>query len=196
MAVGKMDVIPGTRYLAYTSGLIGKRFIDPHRATREWTVIDELCPLREPLVTRLRVRDQCGVVSFINELDFDVLRHAVRPGSTDHRTMQSYPDIGDYRHGWEGLHVEYEDLDDDLLAREVALRNEYNGWYLPLSNTINDLARFIHTDGKDYMFIEKLIQDVAPETGVGPDWRFETISKRWSQYHKENIDWECLTPLV
>lgn len=181
----KLEIIPGTRLLALPFGWIGKTFQDPLRGDRVWTVVNEL--RRENDAVRLRVIDQRGFVSFIRQVDFDLLRGTAKPGNFDPWTMKELPEIGDYRNGWEGLTVEEEDLEDDLHIRELELRSQV-GWDTVLPSL--ELSRFLHTTAeKDEEFLELLLWDADPETGLGPDMRLETLGKRWSRIQRERVQW-------
>jgi hypothetical protein len=178
--------------LLYASGYVGKVFPDPIKKNRIWKVNYELCPTKDTQSIRLRAFDDRGVVTFLSTRDFDLLRGQVKPGALHEPTMKSYPEIGDYNAGWEGLRVDEEDLEDDLYLRELTYRWADNGWYWYNPLPPLDIPRYVHTDGRDFLLLEKMVEDVAPETRLGPDSRFTTMCRRWSQYHKEQIDWEQL----
>lgn len=185
----KLETIPGTRLLASSFGLIGKSFTDPDDGRRVWHVVNTLrCVDSHLEYVRLRVIDQKGFVSFINQMDYELLTGAARAGQLCPWTMQEYPEIGDYKEGWLGLHTESEDLEDDLHLRELEIRSQV-GWDVVLPSL--ELTRYVHTDeSTDEEMLEMLLWDADPMTGLGPDMRLETISKRWSRVQRERISWE------
>lgn len=189
MPLGKgLEVIPGTRLLASTFGLIGKTCYDPKNNKRIWTVVNELRPATAADYIRLRVIDQRGFISFINQVDFYLLAGLAKPGNVDPWSSQEYPEIGDEVGGWVGLHADADDLDDDLHIRELELRQEI-GWEVPLPSL--ELTRYVHTtDTKDEALLEMLLWDADPTTGVGPDMRLETVGRRWSRVQREVVAWQ------
>lgn len=183
MPLGRLDATPGTRLLVTPTGLIGHvgEFLG-----HQWEVLNEFCPIRgSRKLSRLRVVDQYGFVSFINEMDFHLIEGSMRPGQFHPWSMQMYPEIGDYKDGWEGLHLEEEDLEDDLHYRELEWRASIHWGMLP---PYQQLTRYMHSDGVGYRMLEMFLQDIDPETREGPDFRIETLSKRWAQVEKEKVD--------
>ena len=182
-------VTPGTRLLARPFGYTGRRLNDPHYNGRVWTVVQEFCPHPERSDARLRVVDQLGFVSFINQPDFELLVGGAKPGDLNPWTMDEYPDIGDYRRGWLGLHTTPEDLEDDLHMRELQLRQHY-GWNNLLPSMMQ-LTRFLHTGARtDERFLDMLLYDADPITGLGPDNSIAALPRRWSQIEREVVPWQ------
>jgi hypothetical protein len=95
-----------------------------------------------------------------------------------------YEEVGE--RGWFGLCVDDEDLEDDLLERELRLRETYPG-VLPANLQI---SRRIHNAGSDQQELHLLIGDVDPATGIAPDPRLETINKRWVRIERVPLQWE------
>ena len=190
MPLGRgLEVIPGTRLLSSTFGLIGKAFFDPVNNKRLWTVANELRPVQSYKEhIRLRVIDQYGFVSFINEMDYELLYGSAKPGDMHPIREVEYPEIGDTANGWVGLHADDGDLQDDLHIRELELRQQY-GWDIVLPSM--ELTRYVHSSShRDEKRLELLLWDADPETGLGPDMRLETIDKRWVRVEAEAVQWQ------
>lgn len=191
MAIGTLLAVPGTRLLMYSTGFLGKKFPDPRYLEREWTVTQEFQPLGVDHLIRLRAVDAAGFVTFVNEMDLDLLRGLEKPGSLHERTGRIYPEIGCVRDGWAGLYMDEEDLEDDLHIRELELRVAQRPFtnFVDAPLAVRYLERYIHTDGRDYRRLEHLVMDADPYTHVGPDYRIETLCKRWACVEKEPIAW-------
>jgi hypothetical protein len=128
--------------------------------------------------------DMKGFISFCNQRDLEVLLGIARPGSVCLWADMDYEEVGE--RGWFGLCVDDEDLEDDLLERELRLRETYPG-VLPANLQI---SRRIHNAGSDQQELHLLIGDVDPATGIAPDPRLETINKRWVRIERVPLQWE------
>ena len=142
----RLDAVPGTRLVLNPYGHIGKRFPDPENSCRVWAVFNEFLPNEDSPLIRLRAVDQKGFVTFINEMDCDLLRGTARPRQLHARTELQYPEIGCHRDGWRGMYVTERDLEDDLHIRELELRAQY-GWYIlladPRESRVLELDRYV-----------------------------------------------------
>lgn len=190
MPLGRgLEVIPGTRLLSSTCGLIGKAFYDPDDKKRLWTVLNELRPVQKYKEhVRLRVVDQYGFISFINEMDYEILYGSAKPGEVHPIYEVEYADVGDTSGGWLGLCADDEDLKDDIHIRELELRQQY-GWDIVLPSM--ELTRYVHSGSRiDEKRLEMLLWDADPETGLGPDMRLDTVSSRWVLVERERVAWQ------
>jgi hypothetical protein len=134
---------------------------------------------------RAKFLDNKGFVTFCNQRDLEVLIGIAKPGSPCHWAGTDYPDVADP--GWFGFCVDEEDLDDDLLDRELRLREHYPG-VLP-SNL--QVIRRVHDGGvSDREEMHMLLADMDRYTGYGPDPRLETINARWVRVERNNLLWE------
>ena len=172
----------GTRILQDDFGLTGAVFMDPTDKQRAWTVQGLYTPLRYRTVQgiRTRVADSKGYVSFINQMDLEVLLGMARPGSNCRWTGRKYSEYGD--HDFFGLCMDEEDLLDDLFDREQMLRGEYGNGLLP-DNL--QFVRRLHLE--DFVDVEErllLLWDGDSTTGMSPDFRSETITRRWSSVER------------
>lgn len=172
----------GTRVLQHDFGLVGAVIADPVERHRMWTVQGFYAPLRHRTVQGLRAKllDTKGYVSFINQMDLEVLLGMARPGDKCRWTGRKYGEHGD--HDFFGLCVDEDDLLDDLFDREMLLRGEYENSMLPENL---QLVRRIHQE--DLIDVEErllLLFDGDLNTGISPDFRFETITKRWASVEK------------
>jgi hypothetical protein len=127
--------------------------------------------------------DTKGFVSFCNQRDLEVLLGIARPGSVCLWADMDYEEVDEP--GWYGLCVDDEDLEDDLLERELRLREVYPGI---LPNNLQ-IERRIHNAGTDLQELHLLISDIDPATGFGPDPRLETVSKRWVRVERVLLQW-------
>lgn len=190
MPIGKhSELIPGTRLLQSSLGLIGRSFPDPSDSSRVWTISNTLGPVGcKSDGVRVRAVDRYGFTSFIGHMDLSLVLGKIKPGNLDPWTSELAYEIGDVSAGWVGMRATYEDLADDLHIRELELRAQY-GWENGLPAL--DLTRYVHTkEGTDEMMLEKLLWDADPDTGIGPDARFHTLHKRWSQVQREVTKWQ------
>lgn len=179
---GRLLPFAGTRVLQNDFDLVGAVVADPIEQQRMWTVQGFYSPLRYRTVQGLRAKllDAKGYVTFINQMDLEVLLGMARPGTKCLWTGRKYAEHGDS--DFFGFCVDEEDLLDDLFDREMLLRGEYNNGVLPDNLQI---VRRIHQE--DLVDIEErllLLFDGDVRTGVSPDLRFETITKRWASVEK------------
>jgi hypothetical protein len=171
--------------------IIGAKFVDPLEAQRVWQVDGVYMPIHGRAIGgfRTKVRDQKDFVSFCNQRDLEVLLGVALPGEFCPWLDEDY-----VRHtddGWVGLVCDDEDLRDDLYEREWFLRGYRNEPFGILSNWNEELQRRVHlgrhNDVED-LFV--LLGDIAPDTGVSPDTRQETIEHRWMRSERRRVRWE------
>lgn len=175
--------IPGTHLLENTLGVVGNSFLDPHNQLREWTIQSLYLPVPGRALggIRAKVIDQKGFISFCNQRDLEVLLERGYPGSYCKWLGQDYLEPGES--GWYGLCVDTDDLTDDLYDREMEARAGYPVDYV-LPEGLNFERRIHDGRGNDYIESMLLLWDFDPETGEGPDTRFETINRRWQSIER------------
>ena len=184
----QLATIPGTRILEETFGLVGFQHLDPHEPRRAWILQCLYAPIKKRRLNGIRAKfiDAKGFMSFCNQRDLEVLLGIAQPGKPCHWADLDYAEIGDPN--WYGLCVDDEDLEDDLLERELRLREYYPG-ILP-SNL--EIRRRIHSDKADMEELHVLLCDWDQLTGLGPDPRLETIKKRWARVERMSLRWELV----
>jgi hypothetical protein len=180
-----LPVIPGTRMLITDLGLLGVEVLDPRNARRRWTVSGVYAPAERHLGgIRIKLVDQKLFTTFCNQRDFEVLIELAKPG--DWCKWMGKPYVGPKDEGWFGFCMDKIDLEDDLYERELALRDGRPGM-LPQGI---DTSRRVHVEaGRDAEDMWCLLWDRAPETGMGPDPRLETIYSRWACVSRDWLDW-------
>jgi len=171
-------------------GVVGLSVDDPKIFGRRWTVTKLYAPIPGRALGGVRVKlvDQKGFVTFCNQRDFELLVELARPGEWCFWANQEYPGINDPE--FYGLCVDSIDLDDDLYERELDLRAQCQHHFLP-SNL--QLDRRIHLDAtSDVEEMQMLLWDMDPETGMYPDPRLLTLSRRWSRVERRKLMWTRL----
>jgi hypothetical protein len=169
---------------------VGAHLDDPLEPRRLWEVQGVYLPVLGRALggIRAKVIDQKGFVSFINQRDLEVLLGVTRPGQYCLWSGAEYLDPIDP--GWFGFCADEEDLLDDLYEREMFLRVQTPGGVL-----INpeNLERRVHLDRlNDVEDVFIFMQDCDPETGLFPDTRFETLTRRWIRSERSKVRWERL----
>jgi hypothetical protein len=185
-------VIPGTRILESTLGIIGGRVSDPSNPLRVWEVQSIFSPIPGRALggVRIKVEDQKGFVSFCNQRDFEVLLGMGIPGRLCPWLDRAYVSWEDSE--WCGFCCDEEDLRDDLYDRELGLR----GWLEEMHNQQfimpgYDIDRKVHLDKNiDVAELFVLIADLDPETGTHADRRFHTVERRWMRAERTPVRWE------
>lgn len=181
-------VIPGTRLLQETLGVVGASVLDPRNTTRQWEVQGLYMPISGRALGGIRVKlmDQKGFITFCNQRDFEVLAGMAAPGDPIRWREDEY--VGPEDRDWFGLCCDEEDLLDDLYERELFLRAELPGGLLvPGMET----ERRVHTSaGNDCEELYIVTQDYDPETGLFPDSRFETLERRWIRSERRRVRWD------
>jgi hypothetical protein len=187
---GLLPVHPGSRILTTDLGLCGVQFEDPVQFNRVWTVHQVLGPIEYRKLGGIRVRviDEEGFVSFVNQQDLELLLELARPGDWCAWQDKEYPGLNCPEEGWFGVCCDIEDLKDDLFIREIFLRQEQ-----PILPSSTEIKRRIHFD-KDNEAEEllALLWDKDPETGLTPDTRMETLGRRWIKIERERVSWQRL----
>jgi hypothetical protein len=181
-------VIPGTRTLESTLGLIGGSVADPHNPQRVWEVHALFAPLPGRALggIRIKVVDQKEFVSFCNQRDFELLLGMGTPGQLC--PWLDAPYVHWNSDDWCGFCCDEEDLLDDLYDREMFLRGYMEGGILVPGY---DIERKVHLEHRvDVEDLFCLIADADPESGMFPDPRFQTIERRWMRAERHRVLWE------
>lgn len=184
----KPAVIPGTRVLESTLGIISGRLVDPHDHQRIWEVNSIFSPIPGRALGGVRIKlvDQKEFVTFCNQRDFEVLLGMGVPGKLCPWLDAPYVHWDDPE--WYGFCCDDEDLLDDLYEREMGLRG-----YMPDGILIPgyDIARYVHLDrNRDVSDLFILVGDSDPLTGAFPDTRFPTVGRRWARAERISVQWE------
>jgi len=182
----KLETINGSRILNMHLGLIGHEIQDLHKDNRTWIIQTEYAPIPGRALGGIRVKlvDNKGFISFLNQRDLEVLLEIAEPGEPCYWTGGDYPAPGSRE--WFGLCADEEDLEDDLFEQELLLRADY-----PTLPTNLELTRRVHLGrGKDVEDLSILLYDMDPETGLSPDTRFSTLHRRWSRVEQRKVIWE------
>jgi len=186
-----LDVVPGTRVLQEQLGLTGAVFDDPKHPDRYWQVVTAYAPLPGRALggIRARVIDNKQFSSFVNQRDLELLLDIASPGGWCPWANELYPGINDEVEGWFGLCADKEDLVDDLFERELHLRVQHPGGILQPQ----EMRRLIHLSPRnDVEYLDLLLWDADPTTGLGPDPRLETVERRWAPAERTQLIWDRL----
>jgi hypothetical protein len=187
-----LRTVPGSRMLVESMGLIGASFADRKAGDRTWTIINLFAPIHKRSLggIRAKLEDQKGFITFCNQRDLELLLGLANPGDICPWTDKEYPEVDS--HEFYGMCVDEEDLKDDLFGFELSLRAamaaspEYPS-VIPYGHAIE---RFIHlSSGRDVFDRYLMLWDCDPETGMGPDPRFETLPHRWTRFERAEANW-------
>lgn len=187
----KLTTIPGTRILDNPWGVCGLQVDDPLERGRVWTIHWLLTPIRGRALGGIRalMGDQKGFVTFCNQRDLEVMLGIGKPDRYCYWLKEDYPEPG--ARNWFGPCCDEEDLKDDLHSRECQLREQYAGH--PSLPTNMELVRRVHLDtDNDVEETLVLLGDMDMTTGVYPDPRIETISRRWVRIENQRVIWRQL----
>lgn len=178
----------GTRILQQDFGLIGTILTDPYRRSRLWTIQALYGPVPGRSIGGIRAKltDNKGYISFLNQMDLEILLGLAQPGTKCRWSGKEYAGIDSK--SFYGFCCDDDDLIDDLFDRELLLRgNSLSG--MLTENT--QLVRRIHYEDKvDFEELQMLLWDADPETGICPDLRIETLERRWSRVERQRLPWE------
>lgn len=181
-------VVPGTRMLEATFGVVGVRIQDLRNTERQWEVQGLYLPIAGRALggVRAKLMDQKGFVTFCNQRDFEVLLGVGKPGTPIRWREDEY--VGPDDRDWFGFCCDEDDLLDDLYERELFLRAELPGGLLvPGMET----ERRVHLGpGNDCEELHIVTQDMDPETGLFPDARLETLERRWIRSERRRVRWD------
>lgn len=181
----KLTTFEGTRLLLDTLGIVGAGIRDISDPRRFWTIQSIYTPVRRALGgIRVKLLDREDFVTFINQRDLEVLLGLARP--KEHCVWSGTLYYGPDDPEWVGFCMDENDLRDDLQEREMLLRAKHPG-VLPFGV---EIERKYHADyNADREELLTLLWDMDPSTGIGPDYRLETIAKRWTRIELRKITW-------
>lgn len=187
--LNKFETYGSTRLLVATLDLVGINLRDISDARRIWTIQSIYAPVKRALGgLRIRLTDEEDFVTFLNQRDLEVLLGHAKPGNICSWSNSRY--VGPEDSEWVGYYADDNDLQDDLLEREMCLRNYHPG-VLPYGV---EITRKVHREYKsDIEELWTCLWDMYPETGYGPDYRIETIQKRWSRVEQRKVFWTPIT---
>ena len=180
----------GTRILQMDFGLVGTVIPDPFNTHRQWRIEGLYAPTGHRAIDGIRIKlvDSKSFITFINQMDMEVLLGMVTPGTTCRWSGKKYAEPGDS--DFYGMFVDDDDLVDDLYDRELLLRGVSDSGVLH-PNT--EVIRRVHIEEKiDVEELWTLLWDGDPETGVCPDIRFETVERRWSRVERVRAPWDLI----
>jgi hypothetical protein len=181
-------VIPGTRLLETTLGIVGMRIPDPQNMRRVWDVQGVYLPLPGRALGGVRTKlvDQKGFVTFCNQRDLEVMLGLAAPG--DYCPWSGGEYAGPDYEEWIGFCADEDDLLDDLFERELYLRAHTQSGVL---SGAYDIERRVHLGkNNDCEDVFVLVGDYDFDTGLFPDVRFETVERRWSRAERRRVRWE------
>lgn len=182
-----VPVIPGTRLIQPTLGVVGTTFNDPYDKRRTWEIQALYAPIPGRALggIRAKVIDQKGFITFCNQRDLEVLLGVAKPGDYCIWAAEDY--YGPDEEEWYGLCCDDEDLLDDLQEKELFYRSQMPGGVL-FGNV--SWERRVHVEKNwDAEECWVFLQDINPETGFYPDVRFETIGSRWARAERRRVHW-------
>lgn len=180
----------GTRILQMDFGLVGTVIADPFNKFRRWRIDGLYAPTGHRAIDGIRIKlvDDKSFITFINQMDLEVLLGMGRPGATCRWSGRKYAEPGDS--DFYGMFVDDDDLVDDLYDRELLLRGVSESGVLRQDT---ELLRRVHLEEKiDVEELWLLLWDGDPESGVSPDIRFETVERRWSRVERVRAPWDLI----
>jgi hypothetical protein len=185
----RLGVMDGTPFVSDRALLGSIGAVVPSQDPRRlWTIQSFLLPSQHRALggLRVKVQDQKGFVSFINQRDLEVLLGHGQPGEPCYWLGRNYVEPGDK--DWVGFLADEEDLLDDLYERELIIRSDY-----PLVPEGTNITRRVHIDrGNDFEETWMLLFDGDRETGLYPDPRYETVENRWVRVERVRVSWGSL----
>ncbi len=186
-----IQVLPGSRILTETLGLVGSSVEDPAEAGRLWVITNLYGPIHSRKLggIRAKLQDQKGFVTFCNQRDLEMLLGLASPGNLCIWLDDVYPEWGSP--DFFGLCADDDDLHDDLYDRELEVRASCGtGVVIPYGY---ELTRRVHLDRKfDHEELHMMLYDCDRQTGYGPDPRMQTLSHRWTRVQREKVRWAHL----
>lgn len=174
---GRLATFRGTRVLRDDFNLLDHTVKDVRRPNREWTIVGVYAPLTCRAVEGIRVKvvDQDDVITFVEQMDLEVLLGLARKGDTCAWSGKRYLGPGDS--AFAGLVCDEDDLLDDLMDTENIIRRSVA--IIPNRTTIHRKLQleFGHEVEETWM----MMGDSDVESGMSPDLRMETIERRWKR---------------
>ncbi len=181
----KLKTYAGTRILRNDLNLLQKELKDPENTLRVWRIVGVYAPVRGRAVVGIRVKvvDKQGIVSFVEQMQLEVLLGLVTPGTQCRWSGKTYqPAVHQLFHAFV---MDDDDCMDDLLDREHILRAQYPDGVIPDQTGL--IRQYQEEPGLMYRDTLELLTDGDVSTGMRPDYRLETISKRWLRQNRERL---------
>ena len=185
----RLKPIPGTRILPEDFGLLRTLLEDTVNPARLWRVVGVYSPLsaRSAAGLRVKVIDEQGFITFVEQMQLEVLLGEGRPGELCPWSGKRYQPSD--HHMFDGFVMDDDDLLDDLLDREHILRASCVNGVIP--NTAN-ITRKVHLgDGEEFEDTLIMLYDGDQETGLHPDYRQDTLMNRWSRSERNRARWKA-----
>ena len=161
---------------------------DPDNPYRNWTISALYTPLsgRSCGGIRAKLTDEKNYITFINQMDLEVLLGRAQPGALCKWSNKRYAAPGE--NTFYGFCADDDDLIDDLYDRELLMRGESPTGVL--SAACESVRRIHLEDRVDVEEYHIMMWDADPETGICPDIRFETLERRWTRVERKRAPWE------
>lgn len=184
----RLKPIEGTRILAEDFGLLRRLIEDTQNAERTWRIVGVYAPLKARSVQGLRVKvvDEQGFITFVEQMQLEVLLGLGRPNTLCAWSGKMYRDVEHQL--FDGFVMDDDDLIDDLLDREHIIRASCTNGVIPESGTI---TRKVHlADGEEFEDTLIMLYDGDRSTGLHPDYRQDTLMNRWSRSERTRCNWK------
>lgn len=180
---GRLATFRGTRILREDFNLLDHIIKDVRRPYREWTIVGVYSPLTCRAVEGIRVKvvDESGVITFVEQMDLEVLMGLAHKGDMCAWSGKRYLGPGD--NAFAGLVCDEDDLLDDLMDTENVIRMS-----TPVIPDRATIHRKLHLEfGHEVEETWMMLGDSDKETGMSPDLRMETLERRWKRISRTPI---------
>lgn len=180
---GRLATFRGTRILREDFNLLDHIVKDVRRPYREWTIVGVYSPLTCRAVEGIRVKvvDESGVITFVEQMDLEVLMGLAHKGDMCAWSGKRYLGPGD--NAFAGLVCDEDDLLDDLMDTENVIRMS-----TPVIPDRATIHRKLHLEfGHEVEETWMMLGDSDKETGMSPDLRMETLERRWKRISRTPI---------
>lgn len=181
-----------TRRLREDLDVVGQEFTDPTNSRRCWTVDGLYAPIQARALggVRLRVKDQKGFVSYINQRDAEVLLNYASAGELcGWLGSQRYLSPSDINF-W-GLCIDPFDMEDEIVSIEAMIRyDKFRARASPIIPTGYRISVPLHLGkGEDVLRMLSFTGDMDPGTMLSPDLSLERAARRWQILDTRKVDW-------
>lgn len=174
-----MPVLANSYQLIDELGLPGQQLFDDE-TSRIWTVIAVYAPRSVTGGVRIKLNDNRGFVSFLEQEDYEVIFDMVQPGDICPWSGRKYAGPGD--RDWNGLYADDFDLKDDLYDRHQEFVRIYNG-YVPTDALIQ---RCVHSENRDFLESWGYLPSLAGHIPITAD----NVDTAWVRVESMNVKWE------
>lgn len=177
--------------LMILSPYIGAKIEDTSNPHRYWTVTNIFAPNERLAIrgVRLRLRDQTGVTTFLNQRDAEVLLDIAEPGwRVPWQNNLIYPRISDS--SFVGFAMDVTDLADDLHILEANLRKSVHATTGRTYLSDGRIERKVYTGSKNNSReVFEFVSDTN-SNGLMPDLSLTSIGSRWRRVTQEYFSWQ------